>query len=94
MGNRGAFEAGVMVWPSKIERVGELYDELSIGENSSVSLSPARLGENHEQIVSRAIDPIESEVDIEQIGQVVVLEGRTGEPIVGEVVIYPDIAHA
>ncbi len=83
-----------MVWKSKIEGVGELYDELSIGENCSVSLSPARLSENHEQIVSRAVDPIESEVDIEQIGQVVVLEGRTGEPIVGEVVIDPDIAHA
>jgi hypothetical protein len=32
MGNCGAFKAGVMVWASKIERVGELYDELSIGE--------------------------------------------------------------
>ena len=74
--------------------MGELYDELSIGENCSVSLSPARLSENHEQIVSRAIDPIESEVDIKQIGQVVVLEGRGGEPIVGEVVIDADIAHA
>ncbi len=83
-----------MVWESKIERVGELDDDLSIGENCSVSLSPALLSENHEQIVSRAIDPIESEVDIKQIGQVVVLEGRGGEPIVGEVVIDPDIAHA
>jgi len=78
----------------KIKGVGELDDDLSIGENCSVSLSPARLSENHEQIVSRAIDPIESEVDIKQIGQVVVLEGRGGEPIVGEVVIDADIAHA
>ncbi len=77
--------------------MGELDDDLSIGENyslSSVSLSPARLSENHEQIVSRAVDPIESEVDIKQIGQVVVLEGRGSEPIVGEVVIDADIAHA
>ncbi len=83
-----------MVWASKIEGVGELYDELSIGENCSVSLSPARLSENHEQIVSRAVDVIESKVDIKQIGQVVVLEGRSREPIVGKVVIDIDIAHA
>ena len=94
MRNCRRFENGVMVWLSKVKGVGELYDDLSIGENYSVSLSPARLSENHEQIVSRAIDPIESEVDIKQIGQVVVLEGRGGEPIVGEVVIDADIAHA
>ena len=74
--------------------MGELDDDLSIGENYSVSLSPARLSENHEQIVSRAIDPIESEVDIKQIGQIVVLQRGAGEPIVGEVVINIDIAHA
>ncbi len=94
MRNCRTFENGVMVWPSKIKGVGELDDDLSIGENYSVSLSPARLSENHEQIVSRAIDPIESEVDFKQIGQIVVLEGRGGEPVVGEVVIDPDIAHA
>ncbi len=74
--------------PLKIKGVGELHDEGSIGE-----FGPARLSENHEQIVSRAVDVIESKVDIKQIGQIVVLQRRTGEPIVGEVVVDPDIAH-
>ena len=69
--------------------MGELHDEGSIGE-----VGVARFIVNHEQVVSRTVDVIESKVDQETIGQIVVLEGRTGEPIVGEVVIDPDIAHA
>ncbi len=73
---------------SKIEGVGQLQDDFAIRQVGS-----ARLPVNQEQIVSRAVDPIESKVDIHQILDAIVLYRGTGQPIVGEVVVHPDVAH-
>jgi len=71
----------------KIEGVGQLEDDFAIREVGSAGLTV-----NQEQIVSRAVDPIESKVKIHQILDAVVLYCGTGQPLVGEVVIHPDVA--
>ncbi len=73
---------------SKIEGVGQLQDDFAIRQVGS-----ARLTVNQEQIVSWAVDPVESKVDVHQILDAIVLYCGTGQPIVGEVVIHPDVAH-
>ena len=67
--------------------MGQLQDDFAIGQVGS-----ARLTVNQEQIVSRAVDPVESKVEIHQILDAIVLYCGTGQPIVGEVVIHPDVA--
>jgi hypothetical protein len=69
--------------------VGQLEDDFAIRQVGSAGLTV-----NQEQIVSRSVDPIESKVEIQQILDAIVLYRGTGQPIVGEVVIHPDVAHA
>jgi hypothetical protein len=68
--------------------VGQLQDDFAIRQVGST-----RLTVNQEKIVSRAVDPVESKVEIHQILDAIVLYCGTGQPIVGEVVIHPDVAH-
>jgi len=72
---------------SEIEGVGQLEDDFAIRQVGS-----ARLSVNQEQIVSRAVDPIEPKVEIHQILDTVVLDRGTGQPIVGEVEVHPNVA--
>lgn len=71
----------------KIEGVGQLQDDFAIRQVGSAGLPV-----NQEEVVSRAVDPIESKVEIHQILDAIVLDRGTGQPIVGEVVVHPDVA--
>ena len=53
---------------SKIEGVGQLEDDFAIRQVGSAGLTV-----NQEQIVSRAVDPIESKVEIHQILDAIIL---------------------
>jgi hypothetical protein len=44
---------------------------------------------NDEQVVSRSVDVVEADVEIELIADVVVLHGGTGQEAVGEIVVEP-----
>ena len=68
--------------------MGEFQDK------STIRLTrPSCLIVDHKQIVPSSIDPVESKVEIHQILDTIVLQGGAGQPIVGEVVVDPDIAH-
>ena len=67
--------------------MGQLEDDFAIRQVGSAGLTV-----NQEQIVSAAVDPIESKVEVHQILDAVVLYCGTGQPIVGEVVVHPDVA--
>ena len=71
----------------KIERVSELQNHGPIGVVRSFCLV-----ENQEQIISRLVDPVQSEIETEKILNIVVLKRGTGEPIIGKVVIDADVA--
>ncbi len=71
----------------EIEGVGQLEDDFAIRQVGSAGLTV-----NQEQIVSWAVDPVESKVEIHQFLDAVVLYCGTGQPIVGEVVVHPDVA--